>query len=90
MPKEMGKNGASQPKKPGEMPPASMTKLPDAFYHRPGVRQKGLAKDLLGKVLVTNFDGERTAGRIVEVEAYNGVVDKASHAWSGRRTKRRR
>jgi DNA-3-methyladenine glycosylase len=47
-----------------------------------------IARELLGKVLVTEFDGQRTAGRIVEVEAYNGVVDRASHAWSGRRTKR--
>ena len=47
-----------------------------------------VARDLLGKVLVTNFDGERTSGRIVEVEAYNGVIDRASHAWSGRRTRR--
>jgi DNA-3-methyladenine glycosylase len=42
----------------------------------------------LGKVLVTEFGGRLTSGRIVEVEAYNGIVDRASHAWSGRRTKR--
>jgi DNA-3-methyladenine glycosylase len=47
-----------------------------------------VARELLGKVLVTEFDGRRTSGRIVEVEAYNGVVDRASHAWSGRRTRR--
>lgn len=47
-----------------------------------------IARELLGKVLVTEFDGLRTSGRIVEVEAYNGVVDRASHAWSGRRTRR--
>ncbi|HVS96844.1 MAG TPA: DNA-3-methyladenine glycosylase, partial [Puia sp.] len=39
-------------------------------------------------VLVTEFEEGRTSGRIMEVEAYNGVVDRASHAWSGRRTKR--
>jgi len=39
-------------------------------------------------VLVTEFDGKLTSGRIVEVEAYNGVVDRASHAYSGRRTRR--
>ena len=65
---------------------APLTILPDSFYNRPGVL--AVARDLLGKVLVTNFDGLRTAGRIVEVEAYNGVVDRASHAWSGRRTRR--
>ena len=47
-----------------------------------------LANNLLGKVLVTNFGGVVTAARIVETEAYNGVVDKASHAYNGRRTKR--
>jgi DNA-3-methyladenine glycosylase len=63
-----------------------LRKLDWAFYDRPSVVT--VAKGLLGKVLVTNFDGARTSGRIVEVEAYNGVVDRASHAWSGRRTAR--
>lgn len=36
----------------------------------------------------TNIDGEITAGIIVETEAYNGVLDKASHAYGGRRTAR--
>lgn len=60
--------------------------LPASFYDRPNV--VSVARDLLGKVLVTEFGGVRTSGRIVEVEAYNGVVDRASHAWSGRRTRR--
>src|SRR5215472_10066190 len=63
-----------------------MIKLGSTFYDRPGVVR--VARDLLGKVLVTEFDGQRTSGRIVEVEAYNGEVDRASHAWSGRRTRR--
>ena len=63
-----------------------MVKLGPDFYERPSVVK--VAKDLLGKVLVTTFGGARTSGRIVEVEAYNGVVDRASHAWSGRRTAR--
>ena len=63
-----------------------MVKLGSTFYDRPGVVR--VARDLLGKVLVTEFGGERTSGRIVEVEAYNGEVDRASHAWSGRRTRR--
>jgi len=64
----------------------ALVKLESAFYDRPGVVR--VARDLLGKVLVTEFDDGRTSGRIVEVEAYNGIVDRASHAWSGRRTKR--
>jgi DNA-3-methyladenine glycosylase len=63
-----------------------MKKLTAAFYHRGNV--VGIAKELLGKLLVTRFDGRYTAGRIVETEAYNGVADKASHSYGGRRTKR--
>jgi DNA-3-methyladenine glycosylase len=63
-----------------------MKKLPSSFYQRANVLQ--VSKELLGKLLVTNFNNQQTAGRIVEVEAYRGVGDKASHAYSGRRTKR--
>ncbi len=63
-----------------------MEKLTAAFYHRGNV--VGIARELLGKLLVTNFEGRFTAGRIAETEAYNGVVDKASHSYGGRRTKR--
>jgi DNA-3-methyladenine glycosylase len=68
-----------------------MRKLSIDFYQRADVVQ--IAKELLGKILVTRWshpDGYRdeTSGRIVEVEAYNGVVDKASHASGSRRTKR--
>ncbi|PXY41381.1 DNA-3-methyladenine glycosylase [Flavobacterium cheongpyeongense] len=47
-----------------------------------------LAKDLLGKVLFTQINGELTAGIITETEAYFGVTDKASHAYGGKRTNR--
>ena len=63
-----------------------MKKLPASFYQRRDVVT--IAKELLGKLLVTNFDGELTIGRIVETEAYNGIVDKASHSYGGRRTNR--
>lgn len=63
-----------------------MRKLSASFYQRDNVLQ--IAKELLGKVLVTNWNGVITAGRIVECEAYDGVVDRASHAFGGRRTSR--
>ena len=63
-----------------------MKKLPPSFYTRKDVVI--IAKELLGKLLVTAFDGEITAGRIVETEAYNGTGDKASHAYGNRRTNR--
>jgi DNA-3-methyladenine glycosylase len=63
----------------------SMQKLPVEFYQREDVVH--IAKELLGKVLVTCWGNERTVGRIVETEAYAGQQDKASHAYKGR-TKR--
>ena len=59
--------------------------LPESFYTRKNVVK--IARDLLGKVLVTEF-GVRTSGIIVETEAYEGVNDMASHAYGGRRTSR--
>ena len=63
-----------------------MRKLPLSFYQRTNVLE--IAKDLLGKILVTKFDNVTTSARIVECEAYAGVIDKASHAVGGRRTAR--
>ena len=63
-----------------------MTKLPLEFYKRENVLQ--VANDLIGKLLVTKWNGIITSGRIVEVEAYEGIIDRASHAYGGRRTKR--
>ncbi len=61
-------------------------RLPRDFYTRTDVVQ--VARDLLGKVLVTEFDGHRTAVRITETEAYRAPDDRASHAWNNRRTTR--
>lgn len=54
------------------------------FYIRPVLT---VAKDLLGKMLVKNEGNGVIAGRIVEVEAYDGNVDQASHSFNGK-TKR--
>jgi DNA-3-methyladenine glycosylase len=59
--------------------------LSAAFYARP---TPSVARRLLGHVIVSEIGGERTAGRIVEVEAYVGAPDPASHAFGGRRTAR--
>jgi DNA-3-methyladenine glycosylase len=63
-----------------------MQKLSKEFYARADIAT--IAKELLGTILVTNFDGIYTSARIVETEAYAGIIDKASHAYSGRRTNR--
>lgn len=63
-----------------------MKKLKASFYDDPDVVK--LARSLLGKLLVTEIDGIRTVGRIVETEAYAGEIDRASHAYGGRRTNR--
>lgn len=62
------------------------TKLPASFYLQDDV--VSLARQLIGKVLVTNLDGALCTGRIIETEAYNGITDRASHAFGGRRTAR--
>ena len=63
-----------------------MKKLSLAFYKRKDVVV--IAKDLIGKIVVTNIDGIKTCGRIVETEAYVAYIDKASHAYKGKRTQR--
>ncbi len=43
-----------------------------------------VARGLLGKRLVRRTEGKSLRGRIVEVEAYVGFMDRASHASRGR------
>jgi DNA-3-methyladenine glycosylase len=64
----------------------NVNQLTSSFYTREDVVQ--IARDLLGKYLVTNFDHQIATGKIVETEAYRGPEDKASHAWMNRRTNR--
>ena len=63
-----------------------MKKLPIQFYKRQDVVL--IARELIGKIIVTNFNGIITSGRIVETEAYIGLTDKASHSFGGKRTAR--
>ena len=54
------------------------------FFNR---ETEKVAKDLLGKFLVRKINGKETSLMITEVEVYDGLKDKASHASKGR-TKR--
>ena len=54
--------------------------LPHGFYARATTE---VARDLLGKLIVHQIDGDAVAGRIVEVEAYLGLKDEAAHAFAG-------
>jgi DNA-3-methyladenine glycosylase len=57
------------------------TILPRSFYlDSPEV----VARGLLGKLIGSYSDGERLAGRILEVEAYPGKSDPASHTFAGK------
>jgi DNA-3-methyladenine glycosylase len=73
--------------------PDPLSPLPLSFYRR-GAEE--VARDLLGRYLVRRAaagggpgeGGELLVLRLVEVEAYLGAPDRASHAWGGRRTPR--
>ena len=62
-----------------------MEKLRREFYGRDTLE---VARDLLGKYLVRRLDGAELVVRVTETEAYIGAVDKACHAYGGRRTAR--
>jgi DNA-3-methyladenine glycosylase len=55
-------------------------KLPRSFYSRSTLQ---VAQDLIGKVLVRDFEGLLLSGKIVETEAYVGPHDLACHASKG-------
>ncbi|HEY0246067.1 MAG TPA: DNA-3-methyladenine glycosylase, partial [Mucilaginibacter sp.] len=61
-------------------------KLPQSFYERNDVIK--ISKELLGKYVFTCINDKITGGYIVETEAYNGIIDKASHAYGNRLTPR--
>lgn len=65
---------------------ADRRRIGRAFFDRP---PDVVARQLLGKVLRHNYKGEWLSGRIVEVEAYLGLDDPASHAFIGQTERNR-
>jgi DNA-3-methyladenine glycosylase len=62
-------------------------RLTASFYRRPALE---VARDLLGRTLCRRLsDGTVLRGRLVEVEAYDGPRDRASHAFRGRTERNR-
>ena len=61
-------------------------KLSHSFYKSNNILQS--AKNLLGKVLCSSINDKFTSGKIVEVEAYLGSNDKASHSYNNKKTQR--
>lgn len=61
-------------------------KLPQHYYQQEDV--VAIAKDLIGKKIVSKINGKLTSGMITETEAYRGYDDKACHAHLGRFTER--
>ncbi|MDB5152435.1 MAG: DNA-3-methyladenine glycosylase [Mucilaginibacter sp.] len=61
-------------------------KIPHSFYLSTDV--VSISKSLLGKYLFTCINDLTTGGYIVETEAYNGTIDRASHAFGNRKTTR--
>lgn len=59
--------------------------LPEDFYQRTDVVK--IARELLGKVLVTKIAGVVTSGMIVETEAYSWK-ERGCHAYEARKTQR--
>lgn len=62
-----------------------MKKLDREFYNRDTVL---VAKELLGKIIVHEINGQKLSAKIVETEAYMGITDKAAHSYGGRKTPR--
>ena len=60
---------------------STTTLLPRSFYES---SPEIVARALLGKIVLTHRDGKRLSGRVVEAEAYLGLSDPASHAYTGR------
>ena len=78
--------GATSRRDPPWALPAGARPLARRFYARP---PGSVARALLGRVIVRDTPHGRVVGRIVEVEAYGGRQDPASHGFRGETARNR-
>ena len=62
-----------------------LNRIESAFFSRDTLF---VAKELLGKYLIRETSKGRIVGKIIEVEAYLGPIDKASHSYNYKKTER--
>ncbi|WP_331681667.1 DNA-3-methyladenine glycosylase [Romboutsia sp.] len=55
------------------------------FFNQDGIN---LAKQILGKYLIRNYEGKIIVSKIVETESYMGVNDKGAHVYGDKKTER--
>lgn len=59
--------------------------MQEKFYNVDGIT---LAKNLLNKYLIREYDNKKIVTKIVETEAYMGEIDKAAHAYKNKKSTR--
>lgn len=67
------------------MPGNILNRLSREFFDR---RTKKVAEELIGKYLIRETAKGKIVGKIIEVEAYLGPTDKASHSYNYKKTER--
>ena len=55
------------------------------FFNQDGIN---VAKQILGKYLIRNYEGKTIVTKIVETESYMGVNDKGAHVYGNKKTER--
>ena len=81
----MSKRKREETDEQGDSKRTTSGRLGQEFFNQ---QCKDLAIALLGTLLVRKVDEELVSGRIVETEAYLGVIDRAAHSYGGKRTSR--
>lgn len=82
--RELGAN-AQQTRTMDDTVLPSLLPLARDFYSRSVLT---VARECVGKLLISRIDAQLVVARVVETEAYKGPQDRAAHSFGGRRTQR--